>query len=252
MKKSLTILALAIFGSGFAQSSLPVDFESTSPTFTPFGGSTYSIVPNPDPTGMNTSATVLQTDHGIETWAGLFFELTNKLDFTSDTVIRVMVWAPTTGTMRLKLEDKANSAVYWEADQAVTVASQWTELTWNLSGVGTLYDKVVLFPGWGVASAGTFYLDNIEQGNASGIGVNELTSKNLSITPNPANDYVSINLNAKNGHFSIVTLSGQTVTSGRLIEGQNQVSTATLLNGIYLVRVNSELGETMQKLAIRH
>ncbi|MGA0109835.1 MAG: hypothetical protein ACO3HG_05150, partial [Schleiferiaceae bacterium] len=122
MKKLLTLLATALLGSAWAQNSLPVDFESTPPAFTVFGNSTYSIVANPNAAGINTSATVLETVHGNETWAGLFFDLTNKLDFTNDTVIQIMVWAPATGTMRLKLEDKTNSSVFWEADQPVTVA----------------------------------------------------------------------------------------------------------------------------------
>lgn len=71
-------------------------------------------------------------------------------------------------------------------------------------------------------------------------------------TPNPANEFVNIALNATSGRFTIVTLSGQVVASGDLTEGQNEVSTATLANGIYLVRVSSEAGEAVEKLSIRH
>jgi hypothetical protein len=239
------------YGAPAPQVALPIDFELNPPTFTVFGNSTYSIIANPDATGLNSSATVLETVHGNETWAGLFVELTNKLDFTNDTMIHVMVWAPTTGTMRLKLEDKANASVFWEADQPVTVASQWTQVSWNLSGAGNLYDKVVLFPGWGVTS-GTFYLDNIAQGNASGIGMGEEFANAVTVAPNPANDFVSIALTAENGHFTVATLTGQTVASGLLTQGLNTVSTATLANGMYLVRVSSEAGSTVQKLMVRH
>jgi len=251
MKKHLTILAMALFGSALAQTALPVNFESTPPAFTVFGNSTYSIISNPNASGLNTSATVLGTVHGNETWAGLFFDVTNKLNFTTDTVIQIMVWAPAIGTMRLKLEDKTNGTVFWEADQAVTVASQWTQLTWDLSGVGTLYDKVVLFPGWGVTS-GTFYLDNIEQGTASGIGMEEGLANAVTLAPNPANDLLNIALNAENGHFTLATLTGQTVASGLLTNGQNSVSTASFANGMYLVHVSSDAGNTVQKLVIRH
>jgi hypothetical protein len=251
MKKHFTIVAMALLGTAFAQTALPIDFESTPPTFTVFGNSTYSVLANPDVSGINTSATVLQTVHGNETWAGLFFDLTNKLDFTTDTVIQIMVWAPVAGTMRLKLEDKTNGAVFWEADQAITVASQWTQLTWDLSGVGTLYDRVVLFPGWGVTS-GTYYVDNIEQGTASGIGMDEQNSNLLTLAPNPANDFVNVSINATNAHFSIVSLTGQIVANGILTEGQNSLSTANLCNGIYMVRVSSDEGTSVQKLIVRH
>ena len=252
MKKTLMLCASLLFISMQAQTSLPVDFESTSPVFTTFGNSTVSIVANPDPSGLNTSDTVLETVHGNETWAGFFFDLSSKLDFSADTLIKIMIWAPDTGTMRLKLEDKTDGNIFWEADAAVAVDSQWTQLSWDLSSVGTLYDRVVLFPGWGVSNAGTFYLDNIEQGNASGLGLREGIVSKVIFTPNPANEFVNIALNATSGRFTIVTLSGPGVASGDLTEGQNEVSTATLANGIYLVRVSSEAGEAVEKLSIRH
>jgi len=86
----------------------------------------------------------------------------------------------------------------------------------------------------------------------SGIGMDEEMANVMTIAPNPANDNVTIALNATSGHFAIVTLSGQVVASGDLTEGQNEVSTATLANGIYMVRVISESGEAVEKLAIRH
>lgn len=129
MKKHLTLIVMAMLGTAFAQTALPIDFELNPPVFIAFGNSTYSVLANPDMSGLNTSATVLQTVHGNETWAGLFVEITDKLDFTTNTLIEVMVWAPVAGTMRLKLEDKTNNSLFWEADQPITVASQWTQLT---------------------------------------------------------------------------------------------------------------------------
>jgi hypothetical protein len=142
---------------------LPIDFETVQPTFTTFGNSTYSIGANPDASGANTSATVLTTVHGNETWAGLFVDLDAQLDFTTANQIKLMVWAPDTGTFRLKLENSAATSQFVEQDQPVTVAQAWTELTFDLTGAATLYDRVVLFPGWGVSNAGTFHVDNIKQ-----------------------------------------------------------------------------------------
>lgn len=251
MKKHLTLIVMAMLGTAFAQTALPIDFELNPPVFIAFGNSTYSVLANPDMSGLNTSATVLQTVHGNETWAGLFVEITDKLDFTTNTLIEVMVWAPVAGTMRLKLEDKTNSTLFWEADQPVTVASQWTQLTWDLSGVGTLYDKVVLFPGWNETS-GTFYLDNIKQGTASGIGVGEKIFSTPTLAPNPANDIVNIKLSGDNGRFTIVTLMGQVVASGNLTEGPNLVPIAQFADGIYMVHVSNQDGDSLQKLVIRH
>ena len=251
MKQTFTLLAMVLMGTAFSQ-SLPIGFESNPPAFTTFGNSTYAFVSNPDASGINTSATVLETVHGNETWAGMFVDLSSKLDFTTDTVIRLMVWAPDTGTFRLKLEDQANSNVFWEADQAVTSDSGWVQLTWDLSGVDTLYNRLVIFPGWGVSNAGTFYVDNIQQGYGStGMGMEENVVL-MTLTPNPANSVLSIDFVGAHGAFQIMNFNGQTVAAGSLVRGENQVITASLPNGMYLVRVAGEQGETIQKLAIRH
>jgi PKD repeat protein len=143
--------------------SLPIDFEVVEPTFTVFGNSTYSIVNNPFPGGINSSAKVLETVHGNETWAGLFVELTNKLNFSSQTSIKLKVYAPATGAFRLKLEDRSNSSSFVELDVNVTTANAWQEITFDLTGTPANFDRLVIFPGWGVANAGTFYIDDIKQ-----------------------------------------------------------------------------------------
>ena len=143
--------------------ALPFDFESLQPTCTTFGNSAYAYVANPNASGLNTSGNVLETVHGNETWAGLFIYLDAKLDFSTQSTIQLMVWAPDTGTFRLKLEDQAAPSQFVELDQSVTTAQSWVQLTFDLSGVSTAYDRLVMFPGWSVSNAGTFYIDNIEQ-----------------------------------------------------------------------------------------
>jgi len=144
--------------------TLPIDFESVEPKFTTFGNSTYSIINNPQSNGINTSSKVLETVHGNETWAGVFVEMTNNFNFTSNKTISVKVYAPAVGTMRIKLENRNNTAEFVEKDVDVTVANQWVEVSIDFSDAGsTTFNRLVLFPGWNVSSAGTFYLDDIKQ-----------------------------------------------------------------------------------------
>jgi len=148
-------------GTGYA---LPIDFETEEPVFEAFGGSTVTIIDNPHPGGINTSNRVLETVHGNETWAGIFVDLEDPLNFSSETEIAVKIYAPTTGTMRMKLESQANSNVFVEKDVDVTAANQWIEVSVDWTGEDAdTYDRLVLFPGWDVANAGTFYLDDIKQ-----------------------------------------------------------------------------------------
>ena len=143
--------------------ALPLTFESQEPVFTTFGNSSYQYIDNPDASGINTSSRVLETVHGNETWAGLFTNLTDPIDPSATTLLSLKVWAPQTGTFRLKLENAEDDTDFIEIDQEVSTASAWVELNFDISGaIGKTYRKVVLFPGWNVADAGTFYVDDIQ------------------------------------------------------------------------------------------
>ena len=92
-------------------------------------------------------------------------DLADKLDFSTDSIISVKVWSPTFGqTLRIKLEDKNDNSIFVEKDVAIPVGFNWVEVEvgFSTAAAGT-YDKLVLFPGWNVANAGTFYLDDIKQ-----------------------------------------------------------------------------------------
>lgn len=144
--------------------TLPVDFENVEPKLTTFGGSTTAVISNPKSSGINTSAKVLETVHGNETWAGFFINMTNRFDFSSSKTISVKVYAPTTGVLRMKLENGDNTAEFVEKDVDVTVANQWVEVSIDFSDAAAgKYNRLVLFPGWSVANAGTFYVDDIKQ-----------------------------------------------------------------------------------------
>lgn len=143
--------------------SLPLNFESEDPVFTVFGNSSYQIINNPDQSGINTSSRVLETTHGNETWAGLYVNLENKLDFSSQTSIKLKVWAPATGTFRLKLENQDDTNQFIEVDATINNANTWEELTFDLSGAASDFDRVVLFPGWGTSTADVYYVDDIVQ-----------------------------------------------------------------------------------------
>jgi len=152
-------------GGGVVNSySLPLDFESVEPILTTFGNSSYAYISNPDQSGINTSSMVLETVHGNETWAGLFVDLDTPLDFSAATMISVKVWAPITGDFRIKIENSSNTNDFVEVDGVVTNANTWEEITVDFSAASSgVYDRLVLFPGWDVANAGTFYLDDISQ-----------------------------------------------------------------------------------------
>jgi len=144
---------------------LPIDFESSPPDFESFGGSTDTVITNPDKRGINFSEKVLETDHGFEPWAGISVNLNGKLNFSNDTNIALKVWSPNFGdSILVKLEDQANSNAFVEKKVAIPVAFTWVEVSVGFSSADSdLYDKLVLFPGWNRPNAGKYYIDEIEQ-----------------------------------------------------------------------------------------
>lgn len=130
-----------------------MDFECEGPEYTFFGekdGSlTIAYAENPSMSGINTSNRAIEVIQaaGVEPWAGFFFDLTSKIDFSFYQAIKMKVYSPVAGQMiNLKIEDSADGTLSKEFSTLTTVANEWEELTFNFSsGDGDKYDRFVLF-----------------------------------------------------------------------------------------------------------
>ncbi|NJB85866.1 hypothetical protein GGR26_001634 [Lewinella marina] len=160
---------------GRPEVSLPLTFESTDLTYEwiGFGGATAEIVDNPDARGLNISGRVgkLNKSEGSEVWAGAVLQLPRPIDFTAGNQIAVKVWSPQAGIpVLLKLENADNPDIFLEVTVNTTVANQWEELTFDLSGADLSrdYAKVVLFFDFGTAGTGAdYYFDDIRLAGGS-------------------------------------------------------------------------------------
>lgn len=159
--------------SGAPIVTLPLDFQSTTLTysFTDFGGSTASVVNNPDATGINTSSKVgqLVKGSGSQTWAGSFIELGAPINFATMQKIKMKVWSPQAGiVVKFKMENLTNSSINTELDATTTVANGWEELTFDFTGIvnSNNYQRVVVFFDFGNPGTGaTYYFDDIKLSN---------------------------------------------------------------------------------------
>ncbi|MBW4360058.1 hypothetical protein [Flavobacterium taihuense] len=165
---------------------LPLDFESSTLTYAwigfgaaDFGPIPVSMITNPDKSGVNVSNKVVKIDKpsGAQVWAGASLSLDSKVDFAKGTKIKVTVWSPKVGAKILyKMEDSTspkdgngNPTINVEVEATTTVANAWEVLTFDLTSAASFnsansYDKVILFPDFGVAGAGsTYYFDDIKQ-----------------------------------------------------------------------------------------
>lgn len=165
---------------------VPVNFDNPSLTYTwngfgdpGFGPIPTAIINNPDQSGINTTAKVLeiQKPAGSQTWAGASMALDNPIDFaTNGTTLTVKVWSPRAGVPILfKTEDvnsppdgNGNPSVFAEVIATTTMANTWEELSFDLTTFGAFstaisYHNVILFPDFGNSGQGeTFYFDDIE------------------------------------------------------------------------------------------
>ena len=152
---------------------LPLDFESTSLNYeiTGFEGAESMLDSNPDPSGINTSATIVKTTktEGAQFFAGTAIPLDTPINLSTTESIKMKVWSPKQDIpVRLKLEN--SSGEFIELDVNTTVTNQWEELVWDFSGMNTapefttvviFFEFVVDLPGDGT----TYYFDDIDYAN---------------------------------------------------------------------------------------
>lgn len=149
-----------------------IDFQETpSLNFTNFGNATTTVIDNPQPNGINTSAKVaLQNKaNGAEVWAGSFTEMGAPIDFSQHSKVKIKVWSPVSGAViKFKLENLSNSSLNQEWDATTTVANAWEELTYDISNLNNAnnYQRIVIFCNFGVSGNNAdYYFDDIKLSN---------------------------------------------------------------------------------------
>ncbi len=217
MKPNLLLLLVALCtGNLFSQTTI-LDFETpgTSTTFQYFGstldGTLGNIIANPDPSGINTSATVAEhiKPDGSQVWAGAFSNPNPAIqaDMAANSQICLKVWSANTGKVSLKLENSPTGGDNWITDQTIDQASQWVEVCFNAAlpsveapftaATGHVYATVVVFFDFGSSPAGTdwtYYWDDLVLKSGGGSNTGTVT--------------FSVNMNDYTDPFTTVYVSG--------------------------------------------
>ena len=168
LKSFILFLSFSAVSILQAQISPPFDFETseTTPEFINFEMAETLVVENPDPSGINASASVAQMVRYPEgnVWAGSIVTLPDYLDLTEVGAFRLKVYSPVEGAvMKLKLE----GLQVIELDALTTTSNAWETLTWDFTGVpGGIFNQVAFMFDYGVEGDGTyfstFYFDDFE------------------------------------------------------------------------------------------
>lgn len=166
--------------------TLPITFEDPTVNYAingfgaaDFSGIPVAVIDNPDASGINTSAKVLEVNklQDAQTYAGVSIPLEGAIDFSTSTSVTIKVWSPRVGTpIRFKIEDSSsakdgngNPVVFAEVEVNSTVASAWEELTFDMTNpvagafnTSISFDTAILFPDFGSAGqAEIFYFDDV-------------------------------------------------------------------------------------------
>lgn len=189
----------------------------------------YSVVPNPAPGGINTSANVARyvVNANAAPWAGLW---SNDLpDFTvssENAIVRVMVYKDVISNFLVKFENE-NASVNFERAVANTVVNQWQELTFDFSAfIGSSVTRVVIIPDFPSSrTAGSINLwDNISFNSTVAPPVLNVPTTASRLPAIPSSSVISLHSRAytnvgvdtwrtgwSNATFSDVQVAGTTV-----------------------------------------
>lgn len=94
------------------------------------------------------------------------------------------------------------------------------------------------------------YMMKIDDINvAAGTGVNDIEN-NASIYPNPTKDILNVNATSNINSVEVFNMMGQKVAAYDANDTYTQINTSNLINGMYLIRINTENGVINQKFTV--
>ncbi len=235
---------------------LPVDFESATIDYNIIGfeGAESAVVANPDPSGENTSDTVVETTktEGAQFFAGTAMMLDVPIDFSESESISIKTWSPKADIpVRLKLE-AADPAVFVELDVNTTVENQWETLTWDFTGqtAGIDFVNVVLFFEFVVDLPGdgsTYYYDDIQVADAP-LSINDNLISTVVSYPNPVINTWNVQADKSITDIVIYNLFGQRIISISPNMTNISLNMSEFKSGIYLAHIISEEGTKIIKV----
>ena len=233
---------------------LPVTFESATADYNVIGfeGADSAVEANPDPSGINTSNTVVRTTktEGAAFFAGTGMGLDVPIDFSETESISIKTWSPKADIpVRLKLEGPGGEFI--ELDVNTTVENEWETLTWDFSGqtagvdwltVVIFFEFVVDLPGDG----STYYYDDIEL--AAPLSIGDTVLSTVVSFPNPVKTLWNVQAQETITDIIIYNLFGQKILSISPNMSDVSLNMSEMRTGVYLAHVYSDKGTKIIKI----
>jgi len=242
----------------------PIDFEADGYgadwTWTVFENETnppLEIIANPDPNGINTSATVAKFTalEAGNPWAGVESEQGVDLgtfEWDDDNrIVKIHVWKPVISDVGIKFATETGWAEE-ELKVSNTVTNEWEELTFDFSNAinppdpenGTL-GQIIIFPDFAERSQDNIvYFDNITFGSGDDTSVSDIKEDEFAVYPNPVRKGQKLYLSSVASQIELFDLSGKQMIS---LHNTSVIETGALGIGLYIVRIHTLDGTIQTK-----
>ncbi|MDF1697755.1 MAG: T9SS type A sorting domain-containing protein [Saprospiraceae bacterium] len=235
--------------------TLPIDFEGSIETtdFINESGGIAEVIPNPYVDENNPSATVARfVRSGGAPWAKSKLALT---DFIMDmsTVgsfsMKVYTDAPIGTTLKFKIESNVDNFAD-ERDAVTTVSGEWATYTWDFTNQDNpIYNVLTFMLGYATpndASANaTFLFDDIQQisKTASDGSKQSLNLDDISIYPNPVNDFLNItSSDASLKKITLFDIVGNQISVVQPNSKETTINVSQLPRGMYIAKISTDEG----------
>lgn len=259
MKKNFTLIPFCIILTfNLIAQDIPVvlpdaiTFDTTGQNYTwqifddeTFG--TFSIVTNPDPTGVNTSQNVGK----IILYAGKKMEagvLTETIcPFIVDTsvfrYISMDVIKPDTFDFMVKLEQ-----TFWRGNEQTRYVSadqknKWTTLLYDFKdSQGDTIVKLTLFPDFrhgDRTDPTTVFFDNIIFYKNNPTALSKAMITEYRIYPNPVRNIINV-VYPEMRHINIIDITGKQIRSVRIEGAECSIDLSDIKPGVYFLRISTE------------
>ena len=170
MKRNLLIFIMLLAIVGFSRAQVISDFEVIHMNLMTGGATDLSkitVVPNPDPTGINTSGWVAKFDRSMNgvPWGGFWCPLPEPVDVTVNKYVHVKVWKPRISPVKFKLEGGAAGTLEIESMNPQTSIGVWEDMVFDFTSKTGTYPIIAFMPDFmdpvGLTEDIVIYFDDI-------------------------------------------------------------------------------------------
>ena len=151
MKKILLISIMLLTIVGFSKAQVVSDFEVIKMNLMLGDSSDHSsmiVVPNPDPTGINTSkwvVTFLRSKKGVP-WGGFWSALASVVDVSVNKYVHVKVWKPRISPIKFKLEGGTAGTLEVASMTPQTTIGTWEDMVFDFTSKTGTYPTIAFMP----------------------------------------------------------------------------------------------------------